>query len=72
MMTFVRWTLAGMKLVIKGKNGAFCDKFLNFGMVLGMGIRFSKNTANDMGPPPSGWYAQNPKFDMSVNRGNPK
>ena len=59
--------IAGMKLVIKGKNGAFCDKFLNFGMVLGMGIRFSKTTANDMGTPPSGLFAQNSKFHRSVN-----
>ena len=49
------------------KNWAFCAEFLNFGMVVGMGIRFSKTIANDMGAPPSGLFAQNPKFKMSVN-----
>ena len=44
-----------------------CAEFLNFGMVVGMGIRFSKTIANDMGAPPSGLFAQNPKFKMSVN-----
>ena len=59
--------IAGWELVKKDKNWAFCEEFLNFGMVVGMGIRFSKTIANDMGAPPSGLFAQNPKFKMSVN-----
>ena len=31
------------------KNCALGDKFLQFGMVLGMGIRFSKTTAYKLG-----------------------
>ena len=30
-------------------NCALCDKFLQFGLMLGMGIRFSKTTANKVG-----------------------
>ena len=35
-------------------------------MVLGMGIRFSKNIANKLGSPPSGLYAMNQILDRSV------
>ena len=41
-------------------------------MVLGMDIRFSKNTANELGTPPSGLFALNPMFDTSINVLNPK
>ena len=45
---------------------ALTDKYLNFGMVLGMGIRFSKTTANKLGSPPSGLFAVNQISDVSV------
>ena len=58
--------IAGSVIVKNQQNPAFGDKFLIFGMVVGMGIWFSKTTANDMGAPPSGLFAQNPKFDISL------
>ena len=42
-----------------GKVRALGDKFLIFGMVLGMGVRFSKTIANKLGTPPSGLFAMN-------------
>ena len=50
---------------------ALCDKSLNFGMVLGMGIRFSKTIANKLGLPPSGLFAINQISDASVLVKNP-
>ena len=43
-----------------------------FCVVLGMGTRFSKNTANELGTPPSGPFALKPMFDRSVYGLNPK
>ena len=39
---------------------ALGDNFLQFGTLIGMGIRFSKTTANMVAYPPGGRYAQNP------------
>ena len=36
---------------------ALGDNFLRFGTLLGMGIRFSKTTANMVAYPPGGCYA---------------
>ena len=49
------------------KVRALSNKYLNFGMVLGMGIRFSKTTANKLGSPPSGLFAMNPIVNMPVH-----
>ena len=38
-------------------NCALCDKILQFGMMLGMGARFPKTTANKVGCPPGNRYA---------------
>ena len=52
--------IAGWEFPDFQANCALGDKFLQFGMVLGMGIRFSKTTAYKLGQPPGGRYAQNP------------
>ena len=54
-----------------GKVRALCDKSLNFGMVLGMGIRFSKTIANKLGSSPSGLFAMNQISAASVVVKNP-
>ena len=51
---------------------ALGEEFLIFGMVLGMGVRFSKTIANKLGSPPSGLFAMNQILDMSVHGANPK
>ena len=43
-------------------NCALCDKFLKIGMMLGMGIRFSKTTANKVGHPRGCQYAQHSQW----------
>ena len=42
------------------KNCAFSDKFLSFGIKVGMVQEISKTTANKVGLPPDGWFALNP------------
>ena len=42
------------------KNCALSDKFLSFGMKVGMVQEISKTTANKVGLPPGGWFALNP------------
>ena len=64
--------IAGRQSVKKHQHCAFGDKFLIFGMVLGMVIRFTKNIANKLGSPPSGLFAMNQIFDTSVFGSNPK
>ena len=54
-----------------GKVRALCDKYFNFGMVLGMVIRFSKTIANKLGSSPSGLFAINQISDASVVVKNP-
>jgi hypothetical protein len=44
-----RQLIAGREILKIYKNCALCDKFLQFGMVLGVGIRFSKTTAYKLG-----------------------
>ena len=43
-------------------NCALYDTFLQFGMILGMGMRFPKTTASKVGWPPGGRYAQYSKW----------
>ena len=58
--------LAGDELVINHHIRALCEKFLIFGMVLGMGMRFSKMIANNLRAPPSGLFAINQILDRPV------
>jgi len=49
------------------ENRALCDKFLQFGTILGIGMLISNTTAYRLSWPPGGRCAQNPIWPLSNN-----
>ena len=68
MKVTVQGLIAGREYDLIQNNCALGAKFLHFGMILGIGLRFSKTTANKLGVTSGGLHPQNSKWPPPKTR----